>query len=235
MQPNTLPSDDAQAIAEKIRSGEFFRESRAVYDFDVHDPMAERYLYVLITSLSGLILLITIIAVQGLYPLQTSVPFIFNAANISNDVPAMRSLLAYKGESPSDAVLRFIAQNYVTLRESYDIDAFERNANGVKSQSSESVTQEFERGIDPRNADSPITLYQRHSKRKIAIISSRQIAGDTPGMEIVYDAVVESKEEIKRSRWQATIAFNYSGVTLDEDGKVKPLEFIVTQYKTRRM
>lgn len=231
----SLPPEDYAAIAEKIRSGEFFRESRRMYDFDVHDPMAERYLYLLITMLSSLIFIIAVSAAHSLYPLQRSVPFIVSTQNIVEDLPTIHSLLAYKGEDASGALLRFIVQNYVTLRESYDIAAFDRNVNGVKSQSAENVLKEFQAQIDPRNPDSPIVAYQRHSKRSIAVLSSKQLAGEPPAMEIVYEAMVEGRGEIKKSRWQANISFNYSGIALDEKGGVKPVTFLVTEYRTKRL
>src|SRR5436190_934868 len=87
-------------IAEKIRSGEFFQESREMYDVAIHDPMAERYLYLLITSFSALIFLIAFIAVRGLYPLQVTVPFIVSSNNLVDELPNIHSLITYKGEDP---------------------------------------------------------------------------------------------------------------------------------------
>ncbi len=235
MQPAEHIPKDYATIAEKVRSGEFFRESRRIYDFDVHDPMSERYLYLLITGLASLVFLIAVLAANGLLPLQTPVPFIISTHNLVDDKPSIKSLLAYKGEDPSKALLRFIVQNYVVVREGYNIDTFDLNVNSVKSQSSENVFNEFQRAIDPHNADSPITLYQRHSKRRITVISSRLMGKEGDEMEIAYEALVESKTELKKSRWQANISFNYSGIALDENGKVKPVSFMVTQYKTKRL
>lgn len=228
-----IPEDHAE-IAERIRSGEFFRESRTMYDFGVHDPMVERYLYVLITSIAILILMVAIFAARGLYPLQRSVPFIVSSNNVVEDLPLIKTIIAYKGESASDAVLRFVVENYVTLREEYNIENFDRGVNGIKSQSTADVFQEFQKQIDPRNPESPITLYQRHSRRTISILSSKLLP-ENAGMEVAFEATVESKTEIKKSRWQADIAFNYTGVTIDQDtGQVTPPEFIVTQYRVKR-
>lgn len=236
MQPaDNLPPEDYAAIAEKIRSGEFFRESRRMYDFDVHDSMTERYFYLLITGLASLILLIAIVGANGLYPLQRAVPFIVSTDNIAEEIPVIRSLLSYKGEDVDDALLRFILKNYVTLRESYDIDTFDRNLNGVKSQSEEAVFNEFQRQVDPRNSESPITMYQRHSTRRIDVLSSRWLNSEPPIMEVIYESTVEGRGEAKKSRWQANIAFNYSGIALDGKGEVKPVTFMVTGYKTKRL
>jgi type IV secretion system protein VirB8 len=226
--------EEARRIAEKIRSGEYYQEARQMYDLAVHDPMAERYWFLIITGLSLVIALITFIAMQSLYPLQTAVPFIVNSNDIVEDLPHITSITE-PGETPSDALLRFMVNNYVTFREEYNIDTFDRNLSGVKNQSAEEVYKEFQQRIDPRNAESPITLYQRHSRRSIDIISSRRIADQDFGMEVIYDATVSSKTDVKKSRWQANIAFSYNGVELDDEGRVKPVTFVVTQYRTKRL
>jgi type IV secretory pathway component VirB8 len=228
--------DNSQEIAEKVRSGEYFQEVRQMYDLAVHDPMAERYWFLLITVLSLLIAVVTFFAMQSLYPLVSSVPFIVNSNDIVDDLPRIKSLMTRRHESASDALLEFMTQNYVTLWEEYDIDNFDRNINGVKSQSSEQVFGEYEQFIDRRNPQSPITLYQRHSTRRVSILSVRRMEGDEPGMEVIFEASVESKAEAKKTRWQANIAFQYSGIELDEKiEKVKPVSFVVTQYRTKRL
>lgn len=233
MDPETY--EEQQRIAEKVKSGEYFREARGMYDTSVHDPMAERYLYVFITALSIITLLIALYASHALYPLNTSVPFIVSSNNIVDDLPRIRSLLAYKGEKPNDAIQRFMVTNYVLFREEYDIDTFDRNISGIKLQSAEPLVKEFMQQIDPRNPESPITLYQRHSTRRVAISSSR-LLGDGNEMEVYYIATVEGKGEVKKSRWKANVTFKYSGIALDEEtGKVVPMKFLVTQYRTKRI
>jgi type IV secretion system protein VirB8 len=234
MQPVQKPSDEHIEIGEKIRSGEFFRESRLMYDFAVHDPMAERYFYLLVSVLSGFVLLAGIIAVNGLYPLKHSMPFIVSSTNITDEYPSIHSLLTIKNESASAAVLRFVIQNYVTLREEYDIDKFDRNTSGIKSQSTPQVFEEYQRLTSPTTPESPITLYQRHSKRNIQVLSTRQLSDST--MEATFEATVISKTDVKKSSWQANITFNYSGIALDEStGKVIPFTFTVTGYKVKRL
>src|SRR5687768_10446749 len=119
MQPNEMTPEDYLEIAEKVRTGEYFREARGMYDVTVNDPMSERYLYVCITALAMMILVVSVYAAQQLYPLSRSVPFIFNTHDIVNDLPRMKSLVSVKGEDAGEALLRFLVKNYVTMRESY--------------------------------------------------------------------------------------------------------------------
>jgi type IV secretory pathway component VirB8 len=55
-------------------------------------------------------------------------------------------------------------------------------------------------------------------------------------MEVIFDATVESKAAVKKSRWRANIAFKYSGIELDEKSEhVKSVNFIVTKYHSKRL
>ena len=207
-----------------------------MYDITINDPMSERYMYICITTIAILILGVAVYAAQQLYPLERSVPFIFNTHDIVNDLPRMKSLVAQKGENPSEALLRFLVKNYVAMRESYDIETFDRNANGIRQQSIPQVVAEFQSFINPSNPESPIVLYQRHSKRSVIILATKRLVDQDYGMEVYFDVTVESQREVKKSRWQADIAFSYSGVELDDTGeKVKPISFVVTKYRTKRL
>lgn len=229
------PLEAYAELTEKIRSGEYYREARNMYDINVHDPMAERYFFILITALATAILLVSVIAARSLYPLTVSVPFIYSPNDIVEDQPRMQSLLNNKGEDPSIAVLRFLGQNYVVSHEEYDIDNISRAMNSVRSQSSAEVLKEYEQSVDPRNPESMVALYQRHSVRRIEVLGTSIIEGEENQMEVFYEATVESKTDIKKTRWKANISFRYSGIELDENGKPKPLSFLVTQYRTKRI
>lgn len=225
--------DEYQDIADKVRTGEYFREARKMYDLAIHDPMAERYMYVFFTCLSLLVFLVAFLAMQSLYPLKSDVPLIYTTADIIEDIPRLQKVQYNKEDPPAEALLRFMVKHYVQIREEYDIATFDRDVNGVKSQSSDEVFREFQVMINPRNPEGPISLYQRHSKRTITIVNTKRLPDS---MEVIFDATVESKTEIKKSRWRANIAFKYSGLELDEKGdKVKPVTFMVTKYHSKRL
>lgn len=232
-----LSPEEYVEASEAVRSGEYFREASSIYDNIAHDPMAERYLYLFITGLATAILLISFIAMRSLYPLTRAVPFIVSSENIIEDVPTIRSLLAQKGSDPSLALLQFMVGNYVKNREEYNIEEFDKNMNGVKAQSTDEVFSDYQDMVDPRNPASPITLYQRHSIKIIDILSTKLYENnDKQVMEVLYEATVESKNSLKKSRWQANISFTYSGLELDDSGmQAKPVTFLVTQYDNKRL
>lgn len=225
--------EDYTEIADKVRTGEYYREARRMYDYSVHDPMAERYMYLFITAISIIIFIIALVAARSLYPLNSEVPLIFYSNDVTEDIPNIEKLQEYKDESPSEATLRFLVKHYVQMREEYEISTFDRNVNGIKNQSSEDVFREYQFYIDPRNPDGPITKYQRHSRRYIQILLSKRLPDS---MEVIFDAYVDSRSTVKKSRWRANIAFKYSGVALDDEGdKVKAVKFLVTKYHSKRL
>lgn len=236
---NQNPEKDMQEeyrlMSDKIRSGEYFEESHEMYDIMVHDLMSERYLYIFITIISAFIFLISYAAKESLYPLNNAVPYVFYPNDTFEDIPHMKGLQAYKGEDPGEGVLRYIVRNYILLRENYNVEKFDMYVDGVRNQSTPEVMADFHALIDPRNPESPVVQYQRHSKREVAIVSFRRLYDQEYGMEVEYEATVTGKGEIRKSRWKANIAFQYSGVTLDDDGKVNPLTFTVTKYQTKRL
>ncbi len=233
MQEQQLKAKKQQKIAEKVRTGEYFREARMMYDFTINDPMSERYIYVFITFCAAVILMIAVIAMNNLYPLQSAVPLTYITHDIVEDIPKVKGLQTYKNENPSEALLRFLVKNYVILREEYDIATFDRDVNGVKSQSSEGAFKDFQQFIDPHNPESPIKVYQRHSKRKITVLSMRRTSD---GMEILFEALIDSRTDVKKSHWRVNMSFQYSGIELDpKTDTVKPMSFVVTDYTSKRL
>ena len=235
MQYTPQPLEAYYEIADKVRSEEYFREAHYMYDITVHDPMAERYFYVLITAISTLILLLVVLAADSLYPLEIPVPFIYNPRDIVEDLPHIRPLREDKHETPDNAVLRFLVTNYVTQREEYSIEKIDRNMNSIKLQSASDVYKAYEKYMDARNPESPVAMYQRHSTRTIEVLSTQRNPNNDTEMEVLYEATVATKDEEKKTRWLANISFSYSGLALDDNGSPKPISFLINQYSTKRL
>lgn len=240
MESSEQTPEDYIEIANKIRSGEYFRDARAMVDIDIHEPMAERYWYLFITFMSLMITSVAVIAFLGFFPLKTRVPFIFGTNDIVDDFPRIRSLLTYIGEDPNFALRRHLVQHYVKLREEYDASFFDINHNAVITLSTEPVLQEYEKFVSPLNPEAPVTLYQRNIQRKINIISTVNIENDIKkqdstkeyNMRVIYEGVLKKGEqENQQGRYQVDIAFKYKDIRLEKiTGKIEPYGFIVTSY-----
>jgi len=226
--------DDYVHIAEKVRSGAYFREAKSMYDVSANDPMAERYFYVFVTTLALLTFLTAFYAMQSLYPLSRSVPFIYALNNVLEDLPSIAPLKSSPHQSVDEAVLFFMAKTYVNLYESYNINTLERNYSGVEYYSAPEVFAGYQKLLVTSNPDSPVMRYQRHSVRNITILSQQVLSSPADTLEIIYEASVDNADGSQRNRYRATMGYTFSGVEFDsKTGKVKPVAFQVTSYSSK--
>lgn len=226
--------DEYLQIADKVRSGEYFREAKAMYDISVNDPMAERYFYVSVTAIALFTFFCAFIAMQSLYPLARTVPFIYALNDVLEDVPSIAPLRTSPDESVDDAVLLFMARNFVSQYESYDINTLERNYSGIEHTTTPEMFAEYQRLMQVGNPQSPVVKYERHSVRHIDIISARKLESPANTVEVIFDATVVNAEGGQKTRNKAILAYQYSGVEFDTKAdKVKPVTFTVSSYSSK--
>lgn len=230
--PPPLP-EDSEEIAKKISSGEFFRESMEAYHKRYVDLISERYFYLGITAASVLIFLCSIVSIMLLYPLNKRVPFIYQTVDAVDDLPIMKPM----GERKVDVnqqIKEFLVANYIRFRENYSIDTLDRNANGVKSQSTDALYQQYQTLMDPANPNSPISLYQRQGVRNVAVervnISNQ---GKEYRAEAKVNATLVTPEGTKKETLRVIITFSFDDIAVNQDtGDVSPLRFLVTSYQS---
>lgn len=232
--------DDYIEIADKVRSGEYFREARKMFDIDIHDPMSDRYLYILFILVSLVTVFISYEAYTSFFPLRPRVPFIYVTYDIVEDRPMVKTLVDYHGEDANVALRRFLVKHYVKLREDYSAPIFDRNHNAVKSLSTPDVFRAYELFISPLNPESPVSLYHRSMARTINIVSiipivdiEKEKNNHEYRVQVVYDAVIERGEtKINQTRHKVDVAFIYKDIRLDsETGRIEPYGFVVLSYK----
>ncbi len=245
MDNNDQTPEDYIEIANKVRSGEYFRDARAMADINIHNPMPERYLFILLTILSLVITYVSILALEGLIPLKPQVPFIFVTNDIVEDYPQIKPLVNYPRENPNIALQRFLVQHYIGLREEYNAKLFDRNHDAILILSDKKTADEYENYILPTNPESPVTLYQRNMERKINVIYTEFIDENKKDkseineyyMRVIFDAtVIKGEDEKSTSRHQVDIAFKYKDIKLDTATmKIDPYGFIVTSYNKKNL
>ena len=242
MNDNKKKAEEYIEISKKVHSGEYFSEAKEMYDLDVNDPMTDRYLYIFISIISIAIFIAVFIAFNGLYPLKPSVPFIYSVNDIVEDLPKIKTLRKVDGEDTDSALQRFLIENYVKMREEYQLKFFDRNQSVIETISTKQVFADYEKFIDKNNPLSPIVMYQRHTERSINILSSKWIKNISNkdnlqdyNMQIIYNAKINKiGQEPQFSRWKVDVAFKYEPIKLDtETGNIKPYGFIVTSYNNQ--
>lgn len=241
-----IDAEEKQVVADLVKSGEYFREASEWYDSKYHAPMAERSLMILITLVSVGIIFFATRAVIGLLPLSEVEYISFLQPDAAEKIPAVINLTT-SFKATDRALMSYHVQDYVYHRERYNIQNVEKQYLRVKALSSPQVFEEYTRYIDPRNPESPIARYERHTRRTIAINaiafsdSTGRLEDDpqyTPDRAAVnFTATMTSLDgAVKRETWQADVSFTYEKIVVDQETyEVTPMKFMITGYKVRQL
>ncbi len=231
-EPLEIPTDP-QELLRQVESGEYFREMSNAYATVYLDPISDRYFYLAFTGASVLIFLISITAFSALFPIKRDIPFWYWSEDIFEERPVIKPLRMHPEEDINVSIKRWLVSEYVRRREAYDINTLELNVRFVKASSEAPLFAAWQRGLDPSNPDSPISQFQRHSSRRINVVNV--VPNQDGTVDVIFDALVDNRKEVKKTRLIATIAFQYDNVTIDQDsGQKTPIKFLVTNYHTRR-
>lgn len=218
-----------------------------MYDILIHDKMAERYFYLLITAFASLILLFSLMAMSSVFPLQKGIAFPYFPIDVVEDYPVIKKLKKHKDEDHDVATMRFLVENYVVARETYDVEQLQRYINSIRQLSSPEIFQAYRNSISPQNPDSPISKYQRHTTRQIRVLRSRVISSPMLGAsvptyvsEVTFESRLSSGSQDSVARYIAEVTYSYNGIRqLPMRGVVSfagfyPLDFKVTNYQVKR-
>lgn len=218
--------------AEKLRTGEYFREAQQYYESQYVDLISERYWYFIMLIISVVVLMLALTAKDALYPLNVSIPFAYETADVYDQTPIMRKIGSAEGDF-NIPVQEFLLQNYVRRREEYDINLLDGNARAVRQHSSPEVFAAFQKMMALDNPESPVVVYQRQAVRTIRVLSTRiSGGGENSAAVVLFEATVSGPAGVEVSRWMANIAFRFTPIALDksESKRFTPLEFLITSY-----
>lgn len=245
MDGSDLTTEEYVEISHRVRSGEYFKEAKHMANTYVSDHMSERYWYILITVIAISITIVSIIASSGLFPLKPRVAFVYSANDIVEDIPRIVPLVDYHNEDADLALRRYLVKHYIELREEYDPRTFDGNQEAIQAFSEPSVVfREYMDYVSSKNPRNPVSIYQRHTIRKINVLSFESIKeGSGSGnarsytMKVVFESILKVGENLKTpTRHQVDIDFLYKNIKLDETtGKIEPYGFMVTSYRTKEL
>lgn len=231
---NALVQVDARSVAEKIRSGAYFKEAISWYSLIYHRPIAERCYFIVVIVLAAFTTLISVIAAVDLMPLKPAIPFVMYSRDVFTDLPRIQST-GKEEKDPNISVAKYLAKNYVTLREEYNLKVIERDIHFVENSSTPEIYLSYRQQLDPQNPSSPIVRYERHSTRSIAIKSvTLRPDGEFSGADVKFAATVTGPQGTETTIWTARLTFNYTPLEIDQNtAKVTPMKFTVTGYEVQ--
>lgn len=226
---------DTAEVRAGVESGEYFKEAMRWYSAIYHAPLAERCYFIVVMGLALANTIVALLALLALLPLSPAVPFTLITKDIVNEVPSIRGV-AEPGEPANPALMRYFVNEYVVLRESYDVDKLSRSVNAVRYQSDPSVFNTYRNYMSPGNPNSPITRFQRHTQREINIISTDISTLSSPYTATVqFEALEKRGGQAFKSRFTATMAFRYQNLSVNQETyEVSPMAFQVVRYDVKQ-
>jgi len=171
--------------------------------------------------------------VIGLTPLKESVPYVIRVDNTTGIVDVAKALTDNR-TNYEEVINKYFLQWYLRYREGYSRGLASEYYTNVGLMSGAQEQKKYAEWFDPRNPDSPLSLYGEHGKVTI------QIKGVTfikPNIALIrYSKEIEglgTGENARPTHWTATITFRYIKAPIGEKERaINPLGFQVTEYRT---
>lgn len=146
-------SDDAQQLAEMIRNGTYYRESRAWYAALYIGPIAERSFFLLVAALAACVALMAFIALAGLLPM-TAHPGIIIRSDRPDEVVAYLQRIKPTGAPIEPAMEQNFVALYVKKRESYEYSHYASNYAFIVAHSDQPTAASFAQQYTSSNPQS---------------------------------------------------------------------------------
>lgn len=235
-------------IAEKIRSGAYYKEAWDWYALKYIYPVSQRTFFIFVSIIAISITLSSMVLLYNFYPLKIHVPVVVNVGDMTLDFAKLLPVQVPEKTDPTLPVVEYLVKKYVEKMESYDFKRIDRQLKFLQQFSTPGILQEIEQRYDTRNLDSLVLRYRDHTTRTITITASHVEVGegfdlakaaqsDIVMLDVPYRATVNfESEEVNllgttTRKWQTVIDCTMSPVAFDKTTqKFQKLDFQVQSY-----
>jgi type IV secretion system protein VirB8 len=232
------PAETDQALQQKIKSGDYYKESLEWYNFIYIYPVAARTFMITVTVFCVLINIIAIYGIYNFMPLKVEVPLAISVEDVGDFYSQVKKLDT-ENNDVSDAVAKYMLARYVEFREDYGYDNLERDANFVKLFSSSPLYDKYTAYMDLHNAASPVGRLKESGR-----IAVTNVAVDLPLPEkgkavvdknrkatVLFTTRETNGTNVIQNKYRADISFTFSQITVNsKDKSLTPLDFHVEDY-----
>lgn len=169
------------------------------------------------------------VALAGLAPLKTVMPYIIRVNQTTGAVD-VQTALTQQPMRYDEAVTKFFLAQYVRTRESWLPAAAEENFRAVTILSEPAEQQRWGRFFSNNNAASPQVVWGKNATvqariRNIAFINDRVA-------NIRFTRTIQTDTDTQNSDWIATVTFRYTNAPMAEGDRYRnPLGFQVENYR----
>ena len=215
---NALPKPDiskeSQHIAEMIRAGSYYQESRKWYQALFIGPISERTFFLIIAALAMLVGITGIVSVVLLLPI-TERPAILIASE-RMDETALDLIRMRAGHEPMNpAVREFFVKQYVERRESYDSVRYPKHYAFIQAHSDAGTFATYADGFAPQNPSNLLATLGERGKRWADVRWVEVNDSVQPNVAVVRfstETLLNNMSSI--TQWTATIGFHYSDIAV---------------------
>lgn len=245
----------------QIKDGRYFSDAREWYAVRYLMPIPERSLLLLITSFSLIAGMVAVWTSYSMFPVIRPYEVIIKVDDSKDNYSVIRRLTE-PNLTTRQSIAKYLLQDYVTVRESYDYKEFGPQFARMREASSKKVYREFEQEMSTSNPNSRTVNFGKYMTRSTKVLSSAfaEEGRYTEKAAVIFETtVIGKKGEKSVERWGAHISY-----TLEDISKIvkereknkaaaaskKPdaakdaekstpadnrLEFIVTSYKVQKI
>ena len=192
--------------------------------------LASRNRWLLAAIICAVLALLCLVALIGLTPLKTVEPYVVKEDSKSGLVTVLRPIRE-EGITAGEALRKYFLAQYVHAREIFDPTDIQHAYQIVMLLSDIEVGREYDRWINPDNANSPVKVYgAKKVKRLVNIRSITFLAPDTA--QVRFTALEKLDTSERPSYWIATLQFRFVQNSADEEERlINPVGFKITSYR----
>lgn len=178
------------------------------------------------------VILALAIALAGLSPLKTAVPYVIRVDNTTGFTDIAKPLSQEK-ESFDKVTTKYFMSQFIINYESYDWETVQSMYETVSLMSNGAVFESYKNAMLADN--SPLNVLKNDFKLKVKIKSITFLNRNTEQVRFVKLVLKNNgilATEYKQTSWIATVAFDYNkSITTEGERLINPLGFEVLSYR----
>lgn len=232
----------------------FFKDSINYYLLSYISPKCHRLFLIIILCIITFIIHILSSEIVKLLPIKQPLPIMITSKDTTLYYPSIKNLRKpYDTEviSINEMVSRYLIENYVRERESYDfrsgdINDINNKLEFIRNNSSSKEYRDFKKYFDRFNPKSPLKFFGKNSYSEVDIISVSflkeenqtlvKMAQDFLYLNLAKDAIVNYKikryigDKVQYFNKKVKISFSFSGINDKSQNLRKKLDFTVNNF-----
>lgn len=207
-------------------------EQKNWYADRYQSALVQRNILAAVTMVALLATLFSAISVSQLTPLKSVQPFVVQIDD-KTGVTKVVDPLKQKEISADRSLKEYFVAQYIRARENYDPVNYKDYFYTVRVMSDKNIYKDYREYMLPANPQSPVTLFGRHSQRRVDILSMNFVNENSAQVRIRSSYGGAAKDELNMEPKIYIIYISFEFVKLDlnaEERYINPVGFQVTNY-----